>query len=100
MYHSIQHFVKNRIPKLEKNQKNFMETPSSLEKTIKEVKQILMEFGYQIVSEMLEECNTMLEESRKRRMNWQIKDCEKKSLLTSMGVVVYTHTRFSHKTAK
>ncbi len=46
-----------------------METLSGLGERIKEVKQILMEFGCQIVLEMLEEYNTMLEESGKRRMN-------------------------------
>ena len=83
--HSIQYFVENGIPKLEKNQKSFMENPSNLGEWIKEVKRILMEFGCQIVSEMLEECNTMLEESGKCRRNWQMKDREKKSLLTGVG---------------
>ena len=94
MYHSIQHFVENGIPKLEKNQRSFIENPSNLGEWIKEVKRILMEFGGQIVSEMLEECNTMLEESGKRQRNWQMKDRKKKRLLTGVGHVVYTHTRF------
>lgn len=97
---SIQHFVENVIPQLEKNQKNFMENPSNSGEYIKKVEQVLLEFGCHIVSETFEECNRFLEESGKRRMNWRIKDREKKSLLTILGPVVYTHTRFQHKTTK
>ena len=100
MYHSIQYFVENVIPQLEKNQKNFMENPSVPGEYIKKVEQVLLEFGCHIVSETFEECNHLLEESGKRRMNWQIKDREKKSLLTVLGPVVYTHTRFQHKATK
>ena len=38
MYHSIQHFVENGIPKLEKNQRSFIENPFNLGEWIKEVK--------------------------------------------------------------
>lgn len=100
MYHSIQYFVENVIHQLEKNQKNFMENPSNPGEYIKKVEQVLLEFGCHVVSETFEECNRMLEESGKRRMNWQIKDRGKKSLLTVLGPVVYTHTRFQHKTTK
>lgn len=100
MYHSIQYFVENVIHQLEKNQKNFMENPSNPGEYIKKVEQVLLEFGCHVVSETFEECNRMLEESGKRRMNWRIKDRGKKSLLTVLGPVVYTHTRFQHKTTK
>jgi hypothetical protein len=100
MYHSIQYFVENVIPQLEKNQKNFMENPSDPGEYIKKVEQILLELGCHIVSEVFEECNHLLEESGKRRMNWQFKDREKKNLLTVLEPVVYTHTRFQHKATK
>lgn len=98
MYNSIQYFVKYGIPQLEENQKNFMENPSLLGECVVRVKQILLELGCQIVSEMVEECNTMLEDSVKRRIHWQIKDRCEKHLLTSLGTISFTHTRFEHKT--
>ena len=98
MYNSIQHFVKYGIPQLEENQKTFMENPSLLGECAVRVKQIMLELGCQILSEMVEECNTMLEDSVKRKLHWQIKDRSEKHLLTSLGSISFTHTRFEHKT--
>lgn len=100
MYNSIQHFVENGIPQLEENQKKFMENPSSFEECVVRVKHVMFELGCQIISEMLEECNTMLEDSMKRRAFWQIKDRCEKHLLTCLGTVAFTHTRFQNKTTK
>lgn len=48
----------------------------------------------------LEECNTLIEESGKRRMHWWIKDRCKRSLITSLGEVSFCHTRYVHKERK
>lgn len=98
MYNSIQHFVKYGIPQLEETQKTFMENPSLLGECAVQVKQIMLELGCQILSEIVEECNTMLEDSVKRKLHWQIKDRSEKHLLTSLGTISFTHTRFEHKT--
>ena len=98
MYNSIQHFVKYGIPQLEEKQKTFMENPSLLGECAVQVKQIMLELGCQILSEIVEECNTMLEDSVKRKLHWQIKDRSEKHLLTSLGSISFTHTRFEHKT--
>ena len=98
MYNSIQHFVKYGIPQLEETQKTFMENPSLLGECAVQVKQIMLELGCQILSEIVEECNTMLEDSVKRKFHWQIKDRSEKHLLTSLGSISFTHTRFEHKT--
>ena len=98
MYNSIQHFVKYGIPQLEETQKTFMENPSLLGECAVQVKQIMLELGCQILSEIVEECNTMLEDSVKRKLHWQIKDRSEKHLLTSLGSISFTHTRFEHKT--
>lgn len=98
MYNSIQHFVEYGIPQLEENQKIFMENPSRLGECAVRVKEIMLGLGCQILSEMMEECNTMLEDSVKRRIHWQIKDRSEKHLLTSLGTISFTHTRFEHKT--
>lgn len=97
MYNSIQYFVKYGIPQLEENQKTFMENPSLLGECAVQVKQIMLELGCRILSEIVEECNTVLEDSVKRKIHWQIKDRSKKHLLTSLGIISFTHTRFEHK---
>jgi hypothetical protein len=100
MNNSIQYFEKNGIPKLIENKKNFMKDPSHFEDCVKEVKNIMLDLGCHFLSEMLEECNIMLEDSWKRRENWHIKDRTKRSLLTSIGTVKFTHTRFLRKKTK
>ncbi|MDO4341051.1 MAG: UPF0236 family protein [Eubacteriales bacterium] len=85
---------------LEEIIKNFMKDPSHLDQLEESLKKVLMEFGCRIISETLEECNSILEESVKRRMYWQIKDRTQRTLLTSLGTVRFTHTRFIHKESK
>ena len=45
----------------------------------------------------LEEYNTLLENSRKRRLYWQMKDRSRKSILTPVGSIRFTRTRFLNK---
>lgn len=97
MYYSIQYFVEKGIPQLEKVQKSFMQNPLCMETCVNEIKQILLELGRQFLSEILGECNTMLEASVKRRESWHIKDRSEKHLLTSLGEISYIHTRFQEK---
>lgn len=98
MYYSIQYFVEKGIPQLEKVQKSFMQNPLDMGNCVNEVKQIMLELGRKFLSEMLGTCNTMLEDSVKRRESWQIKDRSEKHLLTSLGEIAYIHTRFQEKT--
>ncbi len=58
----------------------------------------MMGLALQIVSEMFEECDTALRESVRRRANWWVRDRGERSVLTSLGTVTFTHTRFQHKT--
>ena len=53
MNNSIQYFLENGIPGLKK---------------------IVLDLGCHIISEVLEECNVLLEESLKRRLHWHVKD--------------------------
>lgn len=97
MLNSIQHFTENGIPQLEEIMKKFMQNPADLNQFVDQVKQVMLEFGCHIVSETLEECNTMLEESVKRKISWQIKDRAERTLLTSLGQLRFSRTRFTHK---
>lgn len=77
-----------------------MRDPSSFGEYAAQVGQIMRELGCRILSETLEECNTALEDSVRRQRDWQIKDRAEKHLLTTLGTVSFTHTRFQHKTTK
>ena len=97
MYYSIQDFIENGIANLEECEKSLMKNPLNWTDQIHFVQQILRRFGAAVISELLEECNTILENSIKRRAFWRIKDRTKKHLLTSVGMIGFTHTRFEHK---
>lgn len=74
MNNSIQYFLENGIPGLEKIKKDFFTNPACFDEYIEEVKKIVLDLGCHIISEVLEECNTLLEESLKRRLHWHVKD--------------------------
>ena len=97
MYYSIQDFIENGIANLEECEKSLTKNPLNWTDQILGIQQILRKFGAAVISELLEECNTILENSIKRRAFWRIKDRTKKHLLTSVGMIGFTHTRFEHK---
>ena len=74
-----------------------MENPTELGSIVVELKEILSEFECCIISEMLTDCNTALENSAERKALWQIKDRGERSLQTTQGMVHFTHTRFIQK---
>ena len=62
MNNSIQYFLKNGIPGLEKNLKRFFIKPIYFDEYIENVKNIVLDFGYHIIPKALEEYNTLLEQ--------------------------------------
>lgn len=72
-----------------------MQNLARLDQFVNQVKQVVLELGCHIISETLEECSLMLEESVKRRIHWQIKDYTQRTLLSSLGQVSFPHTRLS-----
>lgn len=55
MNNSIQYFVKNGIPGLEKSKKDFFNDSACFDGYIEKVKNILLDFGSYVISEALEE---------------------------------------------
>lgn len=97
---SIQHFSEKGIPQLQEMIKDFIKNPAYLAQFAENVRKIVLELGCSIISETLDECNLMLENSVKRRIHWQIKDRTQRTLLTSLGTIRFTHTRFTNKKTK
>ena len=62
-----------------------------IDEYIEEVKNIVLDLGCHIISESLEECNTLLEESLERRMHWHIKDRSQKNTTSPVGMLSFTH---------
>lgn len=100
MNNSIQYFLENGIPGLEKIKKDFFTNPICFDEYIENVKNIVLDFGCHIISEALEECNTLLEESLKRRMHWHVKDRGQKNIMSPVGMLSFTRTRFKNKETK
>ncbi len=100
MNNSIQYFLENGIPGLEKIKKDFFTDPVCFDEYIEKVKGIVLDFGCHIISEVLEECNTLLEESLKRRLHWHIKDRSQKNIMSPVGMLSFTRTRFKNKETK
>lgn len=97
MYNSIQYFVEKVIPQIEEKREKFMKKPTEFGSVVVELKEVLDEFGCCILSDMLNDSNTALENSAERRKVWQIKDRAERSLQTTMGMVYFSHTRFKQK---
>lgn len=100
MKNSIQYFTENGIPELEKIKINFMKNPAMFDQYIEEVRKVFLQTACILISEWLEDCNTLLENSPKRRLYWQVKDRSRKSILTPLGSLSFFHTRFIKKETK
>ena len=74
-----------------------MKVPSLFDEFTEEVKKVFLKTACLFLSELPDEGNTLLEKSLKRRMSWQIKDRCVKNILTPLGTVGFTHTRFKNK---
>lgn len=97
MKNSIQYFTENGIPELEKIKINFMESPETFDQWVSMAGNVFLKTACYFIREWLEECNMLLENSVKRRLYWQIKDRGEKTILTPIGSITFTHTRFIHK---
>ena len=100
MNNSIQYFLENGIPKLEKTKKDFFTNPMCFDEYIENVKKIVLDFGCHIITEALEECNMLLEESMKRVIHWHVKDRSQKNIMSPVGLLCFTRTRFKNKETK
>ena len=97
MKNSIQYFIENGIPELEKIKLNFMENPTMFDQCVEEAWKIFLQTACCFICGWLEECNTLLENSMKRRLHWQVKDRGRKNILTPVGSITFTRTRFINK---
>ena len=94
MFVSIINFLENNL------EKDILSTLSS-KKDIADVVLLVQEYvnklGTDIIQEVLEEVDRGIKDSPYRKEKWQVVNTESNTLLTSMGNVTYTRTRFRNK---
>ena len=93
MDNSIQYFLENGILELEKTEKDFLSNPEHFDGYIEKVKGIMLDFGCHIIS-------GVLEESLKRRLHLHVKDRGIKNIMSSVGILSFSRTRFKNKETK
>ena len=100
MIKSIQHFEEKGIKNLEKAVKKFMNNPKDMASCVYSVKDKVVELGLDLIKETLEDCDEMLRDSGKRKVNWKIVKKDEKKLITSLGTVSFEKTLFKNKETK
>jgi hypothetical protein len=97
MNNSIQHFYEKGLVELSKAADIFYNAPENLDEFIDAVIKPLLEFGVEYVSEVLQDSDECIRNSRQRKEKWNINRREKTQLLTRLGNVIYERTLFQDK---
>jgi len=100
MVESIEYFKEFFIKNLLKLQEDLFKEPDRLAYFINDLSGELNKLGLQIIRETLEEMDTMIQNSRKRKMFWNIERHDTKQLITSLGTVTFSKTLFVKKDEK
>lgn len=97
MINSIQHFEEKGIRKLEKVIENFLKNPKDMASLVSGIEKEVVSLGLDIIRETLEDCDTMIRESGKRKTGWTISRRDRKHLVTSLGEITFEKTLFKSK---
>lgn len=97
MINSIQHFEEIGIRKLEKVIESFIKNPKDMASFVTGIEKEVVSLGLDIIRETLENCDSMLRDSGKRKQNWTISRKDNKQLITSLGEVTFQKTLFKNK---
>ncbi|MCD7723988.1 MAG: ISLre2 family transposase [Clostridiales bacterium] len=94
---SIQQFEEIGIKKIEKVIEEFTKNPTDIASLVYGIRDGVISLGLNIIEETLEDCDHMLRESGKRKLDWQIVKQDKKVLTTSLGDITFKKTLFKNK---
>ncbi len=97
MVSSIQQFGESGIKNLSDLIENYMKDPTDIASFVSGVRDEVIKLGLDIIKETFEDCDTMLRESARRKLNWQIVKQDRKTLTTSIGDVTFKKTLFKNK---
>ena len=97
MLNSIQHFIENGVPNLQKASKDFSEDPKDFAGFVYRVRNEALQMALDYISETLTTCNQVLKDSPVRKERWEVVRTDEKSLITSIGKVMFSKTLFKNK---
>ncbi len=97
MLNSIQHFIENGVPNLQKASKDFSENPKDFAGFVNRVRDEALQMALDYISETLTTCNQILKDSPMRREKWEVVRTDEKTLITSIGKVTFSKTLFKCK---
>jgi len=100
MQNSIQYFAEVCIQRFLEMRLELFKNPKDLADFILNVENEVRKLGRVIIEETLEEMDTLICESEKRKKDWVIESHDKKALITSLGTINYTKTLFTSKDCK
>ncbi|SEL83307.1 hypothetical protein SAMN04487770_11869, partial [Butyrivibrio sp. ob235] len=84
MLNSIQHFIENGVPNLQKASKDFSENPKDFAGFVSRVRNEALQMALDYISETLSTCNQILKDSPIRREKWEVVRTDEKTLITSI----------------
>lgn len=97
MLNSIQHFIENGVPNLQKASKDFSEDPRDFAGYVYRVRNEALQMALDYISETLTTCNQILKDSPVRKEKWEVVRTDEKALITSIGKVMFSKTLFKNK---
>ena len=100
MINSIQQFLEYGIPNLQKSTQEYSKDPVDFAGFVYKVRDEVLQFALDYISETLNTCNQIIKENPKRLEEWEVVRTDEKSLITSIGVVRFQKTLFRNKSTK
>ena len=97
MISSIQHFIENGVPNLQKASKKFSDNPKDFSGFVNSVKNEALQMALNYISETLTTCDQILKDSPIRKEKWEVVRTDKKDMITSIGKVTFLKTLFKNK---
>lgn len=97
MINSIKYFEEKCISLFEKLEADFMKDPTKISELVLGVTEVVHALGLQVIKDCLEDTDKLLRDSVVRKKHYYIEHHDDKSLITSLGTVLFTKTLFIPK---
>lgn len=89
--------MENNLDTMEKDILKTLSSKKDIDYVVMLVQEYMNKLGTSIIQEVLEEVDRGIKDSLYRKEKWQVVNTEQNTLLTSMGNMTYSRTRFKNK---